>query len=159
MPITHPIAATGSREPERAARRIPAKVKASIIAMVTEGIDLVTAAHANNLRPASLREWLHRPEAVALVRAERKAYRLSVICGTEHSLADVMNHAENSQARVNAAKAIVEIDRDEYAHPHAGERVNPGVSIRILNVTSAPAGPSSFVDVMPGRVLDAGDAD
>lgn len=156
MPITHPIAASGSREPDRAARRIPAKVKASIIAMVTEGIDLVTAAHANNLRPASLREWLHRPEAVALVRAERKAYRLSVICGAKHSLGDVMKNAENSQARVNAAKAIVEIDDREYAHQHAGARAEPGISIRILNVTAAPTGPSSFVDVVPGRVLDAG---
>jgi len=158
MPITHPIAASGSREPERAARRIPAKVKASIIAMVTEGIDLVTAAHANNLRPASLREWLHRPEAVALVRAERKAYRLSIICSVEHNLADVMANAENSQARVNSAKAICEIDRDEHAHPHAGDRSSgPGVTIRILNVTSAPTGPSSFLDVRPGLPVDAGE--
>jgi transposase-like protein len=157
MTILPPVAASGAREPERAARRIPAKVKASVIAMVTEGIDLVAAAQANNLRPASLRQWLHRPEVAALVRSERKAYRQAILCAAEHALADVMNNAENSQARVNAAKAIIEVDRDEYAHPHAGERTLPGVTIRILNVTAAPTGPSSFVDVLPGRVIDAGE--
>ena len=157
MPITHPVAASGAREPDRPARRIPTKVRACIATMVNEGLDLVAASQLHGMRPASLREWLHRPEAVALVRAERKAYRLSIICGTEHALADVRENAENSQARVNAAKAIIEIDRDEHAHPHAGERSLPGVSIRILNVTTPPTGPSSFVDVVPGRVIDAGD--
>jgi len=158
MPILPPVAASGSREPERVARRIPAKVRASVVAMITEGIDLVTAAQANNLRPASLRLWLHRPETIALVRSERKAYRLAISCGTEHALADVRDRSENSQARVNAAKAIVEIDRDDYAHPHVSERSGPGVCIRILNVTSAPTGPSSFVDVRPGLSVGADDS-
>jgi hypothetical protein len=103
-----------------------------------------------------MRTWLHRPEVVALIRAERKAYRQTILGAAEHALADVMINAENSQARVNAAKAIVEIDRDEYAHPHSGDRVTPGVSIRILNIAAMPSGPSSFVDVSaPGRVIDA----
>jgi hypothetical protein len=121
--------------------------------MVNDGLDLVATSQLDGMRPATLRGWLHRPEAVALVRSERKAYRLSIICGTEHALADVRDNAENSQARVNAAKAIVEIDRDEHTHSHAGERSSPGVSIRILNVTTMPTAPSTFVNVTP----DAGD--
>jgi hypothetical protein len=70
----------------------------------------------------------------------------------------VRDRSENSQARVNAAKAIVEIDRDDYAHPHVSERSGPGVCIRILNVTSAPTGPSSFVDVRPGLSVGADDS-
>jgi hypothetical protein len=103
-----------------------------------------------------MRTWLHRPEVVALIRAERKAYRQAILGAAEHALADVMINAENSQARVNAAKAIVEIDRDEYARPHSGDCVTPGVSIRILNIAAMPSGPSSFVDVSaPVRVIDA----
>jgi hypothetical protein len=159
MPILPPVAASGAREPERAARRIPTKVRACVVDMVTEGLDLVAASKLHGVRGATLRAWLHRPEIAALVRAERKAYRLAISCGTERALADVRDHAENSQARVNAAKAIVEIDRDEYTRPHSGDRVTPGVSIRILHVAAVPSGPSSFVGVAPGRVIDVGDQD
>ena len=126
MPILPPVAASGAREPERAARRIPSKVRACVVSMVNDGLNFIEASQLHGLRPATTRTWLHRPEVAALVRAERKAYRLAISCGTEHALADVRDNAENSQARVNAAKAIVEIDLDEYAHPHAGERISPG---------------------------------
>jgi hypothetical protein len=147
MPILPPVAASGAREPERAARRIPSKVRACVVAMVNDGLNFIEASQLHGLRPATMRTWLHRPEVVALIRAERKAYRQAILGTAEHALADVMNNAENSQARVNAAKAIVEIDRDDYARPHAGERTLPGVSIRILNVTTMPTAPSSFVNV------------
>ena len=155
MPISLPVGASGAREPERAARRIPSKVRACVIDMISEGIGFIEAAQRHGMRPATMREWLHRPECAALVRSERKAYRLAISCGTERALADVRDNSINSQARVNAARAIVEIDNNENAHPHADERASPGVSIRILHVTTAPTGPSSFVDVMPGRVIDA----
>jgi hypothetical protein len=146
MPILPPVAASGKREPDRPTRRVPAKVKASVVAMVTEGIDLVTAAQANNLRPASLREWLHRPEVAQLVRAERKAYRLTISCGTEAALVDIRDNREGNQmARVSAAKAIVEIDREEYAHPHASDRASPGITLKFVTYTT-PA-----IDVTPAK--------
>jgi hypothetical protein len=126
--------------------------------MITQGIDLVAAAQANNLRPASLRQWLHRPEVAALVRSERRAYRLAISCGTEYALADVRDRSENSQARVNAAKAIVEIDREEYAHPHAGDRATPGITLKF--VTYQVPQPVRTVDITPApapRIINAGE--
>jgi hypothetical protein len=147
MPILPPVAASGAREPERAARRIPLKVRACVVSMVNDGLNFIEASQLHGLRPATMRTWLHRPEIAALVREERRAYRLAISCATERALVDVRDNAENSMARVSAAKAICEIDREEYARPHAGERASPGVSIRILNVTTMPTAPSSFVNV------------
>ena len=103
MPISLRVGASGAREPERAARRIPSKVRACVIDMISEGIGFIEAAQRHGMRPATMREWLHRPECAALVRSERKAYRLAISCGTERALADVRDNSINSQARVNAA--------------------------------------------------------
>jgi transposase-like protein len=154
MPILPPVAASGAREPERAARHIPSKVKAAVVDMVNEGIGFVEASQLHGLRPATMRTWLHRPEVVALIRAERKAYRQAILGAAEHALADVMNNAENSQARVNAAKAIVELDRDEYARP-AADRASPGITLKFVTYATP------MVDVKPAKapLVDAGDRD
>ena len=147
MTILPPVAASGSREPDRPERRIPAKVKACVVTMVNEGLDFIEASKLHGMRPATLRTWLHRPEIAVLVRKERQAYRLAISCGTERALLDVRDNAENSMARVSAAKAICEIDRDEYARPQAGERTSPGLTIRIVNVVREPAAPAPIIDI------------
>jgi hypothetical protein len=155
MPILPPVAASGAREPERAARRIPSKVRACVVSMVTENLDLVAASQLHGLRPATIRTWLHRPEIAALVRAERKAYRLAISCGTERSLVEVRDNREGNQmARVAAAKAIVEIDRDEYARP-AADRASPGITLKFVTY-AAPT-----VDITPAKapLIEAGDRD
>ena len=155
MPILPPVAASGSREPDRPERRIPSKVRACVVTMITEGLDLVAASKQHGVRAATLRTWLHRPEVAAIVRAERKAYRLSIICGTEHALADVRDNAENSQARVNAAKAIVEIDREEYARP-AGDRVAPGITLKFVTYAAPTQAPQPAQSI-EAKVIGAGD--
>jgi len=161
MPILPPVAASGAREPERAARRIPLKVRACVVDMVSEGLGFIEAAQRHGMRPATMREWLHRPEVAALVRAERKAYRLAISCGTECALVDIRDNREGNQmARVAAAKAICEIDRDEYARP-AADRVSPGITLKFVTYaapTQAPQ-PAPMVDVSPAKVIDAGDRD
>jgi hypothetical protein len=117
--------------------------------MVNEGLDLVSASKQHGMRPATLRTWLHRPEIAALVRAERKAYRLAISCGTESALVDIRDNREGNQmARVAAAKAICEIDRDEYARP-AADRVSPGITLKF--VTYQVPQPTPIVDA---KVLD-----
>jgi hypothetical protein len=123
--------------------------------MVNEGLSFVEAAERHGVRGATLRVWLHRPETAALVRAERKAYRLAISCGTERALVDVRENREGNQmARVAAAKAIIEVDRDEYARP-AGDRPSPGITLKFVTY-SMPT-----VDVSPAKVplIDAGDRD
>jgi transposase-like protein len=150
-----PVAASGKREPERAVRRIPAKVRACVVSMVTENLDLVAASRLHDVRPATMRTWLHRPEIAALVRKERQAYRLAISCGTEAALVDIRDNREGNQmARVAAAKAIVEIDRDEYARP-AADRVSPGITLKFVTY-AAPT-----VDITPAKapLLEVGDSD
>jgi transposase-like protein len=140
MPILPPVAASGKREPERAVRRIPAKVRACVVSMVTENLDLVAASRLHDVRPATMRTWLHRPEIAALVRKERQAYRLAISCGTEAALVDIRDNREGNQmARVAAAKAIVEIDRDEYARP-AADRVSPGITLKFVTLRGTDRG-------------------
>ena len=156
MPILLPVAASGSREPERAARRIPSKVRACVVSMVTENLDLVAASQLHGVRPASLRMWLHRPEIAALVRAERKAYRLAISCGIERALLEVMENREGNQmARVASAKAICEIDRDEYAWPVA-DRVSPGITLKFVTYQAPQPAPIEVTPLAP-RIIDAGE--
>ena len=153
MPISPPVAASGKREPERAVRRIPAKVRACVVSMVTENLDLVTASQLHGVRAASLRAWLHRPEIAALIRAERKAYRLAISCGTESALVDIRDNREGNQmARVAAAKAICEIDRDEYARP-AGDRVSPGITLKFVTYAT----PTVDTPAKVPQIIDAGE--
>jgi hypothetical protein len=159
MPILPPVAASGAREPERAARRIPSKVRACVVDMVNEGLDLVAASKQHGVRPATLRTWLHRPEVAALVRKERQAFRLAISCGTECALVDIRDNREGNQmARVAAAKAICEIDREEYARP-AADRPSPGITLKFVTYqTSASAPPIVNITPKP-QIIDSGDSD
>jgi hypothetical protein len=124
--------------------------------MVTENLDLVAASQLHGLRPATIRTWLHRPEIAALVRAERKANRLAISCGTEKALVEVRDNREGNQmARVAAAKAICEIDRDEYARP-AADRVSPGITLKFVTY-AVPAQAPQPVQSIEAKVIDAGE--
>src|SRR6516162_6083547 len=109
------------------------------------------------MRPATMREWLHRPETAALVRAERKAYRLAISCGTERALVEVRDNREsgNQMARVAAAKAICEIDREEYARP-AGDRVAPGITLKFVTYAAPTQAPQPAQSI-EAKVIGAGD--
>jgi hypothetical protein len=156
--ITVPFAASGPRVPTKRPRGIPPAVQAACVRMVWEGCDRVEAARASGLRPDTLRRWLHRPELVSFLLKENAAHCQAICAGNLHALEQIRNDKEGNQmARVASIKTL-ELIRGEALLRRPGELpIEPGVSIRILNVTSVPAGPSSFVDVVPGRVVDAGD--
>lgn len=146
--LTPPIAASG-RELNGPPRPIPRAVKASIVMMVHEAVDFIVAAKAHDLRPDTLRRWLHRPEVAAFVREERRAYRLAISCGNEHALAEVRDNREGNQmARVAATKAIHEIDHEETTRG-AGDQMTAGITIQIVHV---PPDAGSMVDVTPKPV-------
>ena len=72
-----------------------------------------------------------------------------------HRLCEIRDAADNMPA-VNAVKALEQMDAKAIARP-VGQQT-PGIVLRILNVTSAPAGPSSFVNVTSSpspRIVDA----
>jgi len=71
-----------------------------------------------------------------------------------HRLCEIRDAADNMPA-VNAVKALEQMDAEAIARPVG--QPTPGIVLRILNVTSAPVGPSSFVSVTPSapRIIDA----
>jgi len=114
---------------------------------------LVVAARASGLRPDTLRRWLLRPEVVGLVLRERAAKRLALCARNETILAGIAACGSNEMARVNAVKALEQLD-EQAPSSQAANLPTPGVTIRIVNVSSPPAP----IDVTPKvPLIDAGE--
>jgi hypothetical protein len=142
MPISPPIAASGSRSADRA-KRIPQGVKAACLLMIEEGVDFITAAKANGLQPDTMRRWLHRPEVMGFLRRERAAFRQAVCAANESVLAEIRDDREGNQmARVHAVKTLEQLEDSEVAKP--GNVQTPGI---VIVISPAPEPP--IVDVTP----------
>jgi hypothetical protein len=154
--ITAPLAASGPRSPTKRPRGIPRSVRAACLKLVwddDEQCDLVVAARASGLRPDTLRRWLLRPEVVGLVLRERAAKRLALCARNETILAGIAACGSNEMARVNAVKALEQLD-EQAPSSQAANLPTPGVTIRIVNVSSPPAP----IDVTPKvPLIDAGE--
>jgi hypothetical protein len=155
MPTHVPIAAVGSREPDKRPQPIPAKVRAAVLLMVygreddedCKPLDLVEAAQTAGMKPSTMRKYLTRPSVMSLIRAERKAFREAVCCGNEAALKRVRDKSANGMVTVAAVRALQELDSDEHARPSAN--VSCGVVIRVINSTPNTALPAPMVDVTP----------
>jgi hypothetical protein len=153
MPMIGSPLVAARPEPVRPVQ-LPAPVKAVITAMVEEGLDWATAARQHNVQLQRMRKWFGRPECIAHLRKVRAQFRAVACAQNEAVLAQIRDDREGNQmARVRAVQCLERLEDTEVARP--SNTPSPGVSIRILNVTSAPAGPSSFVDVMPQKTIDA----
>ena len=155
MPTHVPIAAVGSREPDKRPQPIPTKVRAAVLLMVygreddedCEPLDLVEAAKAAGMRPSTLRKYLARPSVMSLIRAERKAFREAVCCGNEAALKRVRDKSANGMVTVAAVRALQELDSDEHTRPSGG--TTSGLVIRIVPAPSSAALPAPTIDVTP----------
>ena len=152
--ITQPFGASGLRSPTERPRSIPPAVRGAVMKMIYEGCDLVVAAQASGLRPDTMRRWLHRPELVGFLRQERAAFRQALCAGNERALAQIRDESDNAMAKVNSIKCLEDMNEDSSLR-RAGEVPSPGVTIRIVNVSSPQA---PIVDVTPKPAqLDAGE--
>jgi hypothetical protein len=118
--------------------------------MIYEGCDLVVAAQASGLRPDTMRPWLHRPELVGFLRRERAAFRQALCAGNERALAQIRDESDNAMAKVNSIKCLEDMNEDSSLR-RASDVPGPGVTIRILNVSSSQAP----IDITPAKVIDA----
>jgi hypothetical protein len=145
--ITQPFGASGPRLPAKRPRGIPPAVQAAALLMIHEKVDFVTAAKANNLAPDTMRRWLNRGELVSFIRRESASFCHAICTGNVRALQEIRDSpGGNAVAKVNSIKQLEDMNERSITQP--GERATPGVTIRILNVNSAPAGPpSSFVAV------------
>ena len=84
-----PFAASGPRVPTKRPRGIPPAVQAACVKMIWEGCDRVEAARTSNLKPDTLRRWLHRPEVVSFLLKEGNAHCQAICAGNVHTLAQI----------------------------------------------------------------------
>jgi hypothetical protein len=173
MPISTPVAASGSRSPAERSRRIPQPVRAACVMMVEEAVDFVAAAKANNLRPDTMRRWLHRPEVISFLRRERAAFRQAVCAPNEAVLAQIRDNKEGNQmARVHAIKTLEQLEEEASARRGSIDRPSPGVVIHIVHNTPATLPPNSErqgtiiehtvappIEVTPERTVPSKEAD
>jgi hypothetical protein len=154
--ITAPFAASGPRSPTKRPRGIPPSVRAACLKLVwddDEQCDLVVAARASGLRPDTLRRWLLRPEVVGLVLRERAAKRLALCARNETVLAQIRDRGGNEMARVNAVKALEQLD-EQAPSSRAANLPTPGIVLKIVSVTPQPAP----IDITPRQpqIIDIG---
>jgi hypothetical protein len=159
MAANYPIATAGSREPDKRPRPIPKVVREAILLMIygdpedEDGlpIDFISAAKAVGMQPQTLRRYLHRPQVIALLRAERRAFREAVLAGNELALQRVRDGDQHSNpmARVAAARALEQLGDVDHDRP-VGTSSTPGVTIRLIAQAAPPA---PMIDVSP--VIDA----
>jgi hypothetical protein len=97
---------------------------------------------------------LEKPEVAQYWNAGLQVLRAGERAQNLHRLADLRDQDDNRAAAVKAIQVLEAIDAAAIGHP-AGQPT-PGVVLRIVNVTSVPPGPSSFVNVTPSpRIIDA----
>jgi hypothetical protein len=152
MPVSLPFAASG-RDLSDKPRRIPKSVQLACLDMVHRGIDFIEAARANGIKPDTLRRHLHRIETIAFIRRERAAFRTALCSANEFYLAQIRANSQNEMARTRAISILEEIDGDSRARPMHSVPEQPGICIRIINVSASepPLAPP------PAKVIDAGD--
>ena len=116
-------------------RRITAKVRAGIKAMVWDGLNRAQAAQAAELKDGSLYAALRLPHVKAYYLAELEVLRTSERARNIHVLAEVRDQRGNQMARVQAVKALEELEQDQ-AQRNTGTSHSPGVTIRVINVAA-----------------------
>jgi hypothetical protein len=122
--------------------------------MIHEGIGLVEAARAHNIKPDTLRRHLHRTETISYIREERKALRTALCSSNEYYLASIRNDSQNAMAQTKAISILEQIDDEARARPaRSGEVASPGVVLNIIHQAPAAA---PIVNVTPSpRIIDA----
>jgi hypothetical protein len=151
MPISAPVAASGSRTSTKRQHHIPQSVKAACLLMIEEAVDFVTAAKACDLKPDTMRRWLHRPEVISFLRRERAAFREAICSANDRVLAQIRDKTDgNAMARVHAVRALEGMAEEASIRP---TNAQPGVTIRVVTIVQqgAPGAPPSTIDVTPPR--------
>jgi hypothetical protein len=108
------------------------------------------AAAIAGLNVISIRNALHRPHVQAYYRMQCQVLRSRESAANIHRLCEIRD-AENNMPAVNAIKALMYDEIDQTNRPNTP---TPGISIRIVQVSSPPAP----IDIKAApRIVDAGE--
>lgn len=150
IPNTQPQRPVSSAK-ERAASRITPRVRAAIEAMVWQGLQRKAAAEHAGLAEHSLYQALRRPPVRSLYLSELEVLRTSERARNIHTLAEVRDQTSNQMARVQAVKALEQIDDDPVRQ--GVNRSSPGFVIQVITVSgngaTRPPGPQVIDNAAP----------
>jgi hypothetical protein len=114
--------------------RVTGKVRVAIEAMVWDGLPRDKAAEKAGISEHGLYKALRKPPVKAAYLAELDVLRTSERARNIHTLTEVRDQTSNQMARVQAVKALEQIDGDE---AQTGNRTAlPGMQIVIVQAGS-----------------------
>jgi hypothetical protein len=155
MPSIAPITASGSRDLKRP-RAVPKWVREAIKLMVFglpdneagAAVDFVTAARHVGMEPFLLRRYFDRADVRALLRSERRAFREMINSGNELALRSIRDTAQNSMARIGAARMLEDLAEREVVQTRT-QQTSPGIVIQIVTARPEPAPAPKTIDARP----------
>jgi len=125
-----PISQQATAKPERKLK-ITGKVRAAIHEMVWSGLKRDEAAAKAGIKDNSLYVALRRPDVKQFYLSELDVLRTSERARNIHTLAEVRDQTGNAMARVQAVKALEQMDDAQVAGRSA--QSVPGLVIQIIN--------------------------
>ena len=146
-PATKPPKLSDAASKDAKIQRVTGKNKVAINAMVWEGLTRREAAQKAGLTDHSLYVALSKPHCKAYYMRELDVLRTSERARNIHTLVDVRDQMSNQMARVQAVKALEQIDDSEVAS--RGANSLPGLQIVI--VQGIPSQPT-MIDVSPTKL-------
>jgi hypothetical protein len=120
--------------------RITGKVRAAIDAMVWSGLPRSKAAEAAGISEHGLYKALRKPPVRAHYLRELEVLRTSERARNIHTLAEVRDQTTNQMARVQAVKALEQLDDQPQARQGMQASV-PGLVIVVNQSAPNPANP------------------
>lgn len=146
-PTHKPTKLPGTTSKDAKIERVTGKNKVAIAAMVWEGLNRREAAQRAGLTDHSLYVALSKPHCKAYYMQQLDVLRTSERARNIHTLVDVRDQMSNQMARVQAVKALEQIDDAEAAS--RGANSLPGLQIVIMQgATTQP----TTIDVSPTKL-------
>lgn len=145
IPPVNPAIASNKASKPAETLRITGRNKVAIDAMVYEGLNRKDAAAKAGLKDHALYVALSKAHVKAYYMRQLDVLRTSERARNIHTLAEVRDQTSNQMARVQAVKALEQIDGDEV---QGGNRVNSLPGLQIVIVQGQSAAPRT-IDVTP----------
>jgi hypothetical protein len=125
--------------------RVTGRLKQALDAMIWRGLARDEAALAAGLKPHSLYCAFRKRHVLAYFAQELGSLRASAKAKAFHVLESIAASSENDMARVNAVKAMAQLDVEEIQHPR--QPTSPGFVVvvgdaRVLVGQQPPAPPA-----------------
>lgn len=147
MPKSAPLLTAGSRGSRRP-RRIPPKVRLACQYLVEgapggdgevpQSLGYCEAARLANVRPDTMRRWMHEPVVSSFIKARRAAFVQTLCASNPLALVNIRDRSANDMAKVRAAIALEDLyNIAEGVRPQSDDL--PRFTVQIVNRIAPPA--------------------